>query len=241
MNMPHKSPWQQPQIAAQFAHRRQALVPLIGLQEEVVTHVLHRYDQRIDRFLDLGAGSGAMAALIGICRPSCEGVLIDFSEPMLDHARRRLTASHGNWRFLNGDLSSPAWQTHLPGGRYDAIVSGLVIHHLSSRRKRELFAEVLALLEPGGIFLNMDYVAVDGPLRGLFDEQMRANAIRAARERSSGACSEKLPFEDTDDRPDRVEDQLRWLHEAGFQNVEVHFKWAEAAIFGGIKGQTEAN
>ena len=27
----------------------------------------------------------------------------------------------------------------------------------------------------------------------------------------------------------------RWLREAGFEQVEVHFKWAEAAVFGGAK------
>jgi hypothetical protein len=43
-------------------------------------------------------------------------------------------------------------------------------------------------------------------------------------------------FEDSaEDRPDPLEDQLAWLHEAGFGNVEVHFKWAEGAIFGAVK------
>jgi hypothetical protein len=44
------------------------------------------------------------------------------------------------------------------------------------------------------------------------------------------------PFDDHDeDRPDLAEDQLAWLREAGFEDVDLEFKWAEGAIFGAIK------
>jgi hypothetical protein len=36
-------------------------------------------------------------------------------------------------------------------------------------------------------------------------------------------------------RSDSAEDQVRWLLDAGFEYAEVHFKWAEAAVFGAIK------
>ena len=35
--------------------------------------------------------------------------------------------------------------------------------------------------------------------------------------------------------PTSVEDQLQWLRDAGFEQGEVHFKWAEAAVFGAVK------
>jgi hypothetical protein len=31
---------------------------------------------------------------------------------------------------------------------------------------------------------------------------------------------------------------LRWLTDAGFQQAEIHFKWGEAAVFGGCKPGT---
>ena len=37
------------------------------------------------------------------------------------------------------------------------------------------------------------------------------------------------------DQPDTAEDQLDWLREAGFAPVELHFKWAEAAVFGAVR------
>jgi hypothetical protein len=76
---------------------------------------------------------------------------------------------------------------------------------------------------------------------------MLANAVRAAsspeaegesggaRHEHSLSPQQQADLEDDDDRPDTVEDQLRWLRDVGFEQVEVHFKWAEAAIFGGMR------
>ncbi len=239
--------WQREELAASFAERRRILIPLLDVQEDVLRHLLDRHERPLERFVDLGCGAGAVSELVLGCLPGAEGVLVDFSEPMLARAGVNLAGYAGRWQAVRGDLNDPAWRDALPAGRYDAIVSGLAIHHLPPERKRTLFAQAFELLEPGGMFVNMDYVAIDGPLRGLFDEQMLANAVRAASspegERESGGTRHEhasspdgeLDLEDDDDRPDTVEDQLRWLRDAGFEQVEVHFKWAEAAIYGGTR------
>jgi len=233
--------WQSEELAASFAERRRILIPLLDVQENVLRQLLARHERPIARFLDLGCGAGAMSELLLGELPGSEGVLVDFSEPMLARVGVNLAGYAGRWQAVSGDLNDPAWRDALPFGSYDAVVSGLAIHHLPPERKPALFAECFALLEPGGMFVNMDYVAIDGPLRGLFDEQMLANAVRAASspegERESGGTrhEHEVDLEDDDDRPDTVEDQLRWLRDAGFEQVEVHFKWAEAAIFGGMR------
>jgi SAM-dependent methyltransferase len=189
----------------------------------------------VTRFLDLGAGTGAMSELVLAAQPSSQAVLVDFSEPMLERASVSLAAYAGRWQVVRGDLCDPAWHEALPAGRYDAVLSGLAIHHLPSERKRALFAEALELLEPGGMFVNMDYVTIGGPLTGLFDEQMLANAVRHEQDQGGTRSAQEVDCEDDDDRPDSAEDQLRWLRDAGFEQAEVHFKWAEAAVFGAIK------
>jgi tRNA (cmo5U34)-methyltransferase len=227
--------WQREELAASFAERRRILIPLLDVQEDVLRRLLARHERPIARFLDLGCGAGAMSELLLSALPGSKGVLVDFSEPMLERAAVQLAGYPGRWRAVGGDLNDSAWRDALPAGRYDAIVSGLAIHHLPSERKRTLFAELLPLLEPGGMFVNMDYVAIDGPLRGLFDEEMLAAAVRAERESGGTHSEHEVDLEDDDDRPDTVEDQLRWLRDAGFEQVEVHFKWAEAAVYGGAR------
>ena len=167
-------------------------------------------------------------------------MLLDYSEPMLARAGERLgEPAEANWQAVRGDLSGPGWSEGLPAGRFDLVVSSYAIHHLSSERKAGLFREVFELLEPGRLFLNLDVVLIGPPLAGLFDEQMAANAVVLEHDHGGSRSDEEVEREiladDSDDRPDTAEDQLRWLRDAGFERVELHFKWAEAAILGAIK------
>ena len=227
--------WHDQGFATHFAERRRQLLPLIDLQEDVIRRLLDGYGREIGSFLDLGAGAGAMSELVFASQPGAEGVLVDFSEHMLARARLELSRWAGRWRLAHADLSAASWRAAVPGARYDAVVSGLAVHHLSSQRKRELFHELFALLDDGGILILMDYVAVVGPLRRSFDKLMHANAVRAERDCGGTRTGAEIDLDDGEDKPDPLEDQLRWLRAAGFEQVEVHFKWAEAAIFGGVR------
>jgi tRNA (cmo5U34)-methyltransferase len=221
--------WQRTELAEEFLEHRQQLLPMLDVQEDLVRRMFERHGRPLRRFMDIGAGDGAMSQLVRSIAPGAEAVLVDFSEPMLARAGTRLGA--GGWTAVRGDLSTPAWQESLPDGPYDAAVSSYAIHHLTSERKRALFAEVFDLLAPGAMFVNMDVVKIGGPLAGLFDEQIHANAAATRTGHDHGE-----PFDDhSEDRPDPAEDQLAWLREAGFQDADVQFKWAEGAIFGATK------
>lgn len=231
--------WQQPELVGQFLEQRHAVLPLLDVQEALVARIFERHPHRVKRFLDIGSGDGAMSELLVGVEPQAEAVLVDYSEPMLQAAERRIARTASSWRMVRGDLREATWRTDVPGGAFDAAVSAFAIHHLTAERKRELFAELFELLAPGAMFVNMDCVAIEGPLEGLFDEQMVAGAIAVERERGGGRSDaeveRELLVDDSDDRPDSAEDQLRWLRDAGFQGAEVHFKWAEAAVFGAVK------
>jgi tRNA (cmo5U34)-methyltransferase len=238
MNGSPGATWQQPDAAEWFLDERQVRLPLIDVQEDLIKRLFERHGHPVQRFVDLGAGDGALAALMLSVFPQAQAVLVDFSEPMLAGVERRLTG-RGSWQIVRADLSDASWLRRLPPGAFGAGVSSLAIHHLPGARKRELYAEVFELLEDGAMFVNLDYVTVAGPLRGLWDEQLVTNSLRLERERGGGRSADELERNlcgDADeDRPDTVENQVRWLRDAGFEDVEVHFKWAEVAVFGGVK------
>jgi tRNA (cmo5U34)-methyltransferase len=234
--------WQRRDIAESFLEHRRRVLPLLDVQEDLIVRLLARGEREVVRFLDLGSGDGATSELLLDASPRAEGVLVDLSAPMLERAGARLARFSGRWQPHRGDLAGSDWAAALPATRYDAIVSSFAIHHLPSADKRRLFVEVLTLLEPGGMFLNMDIVTVAGPLQGIFEEQMAANQVQAERAQGGARADAEIEHElhagfdsDDEDRPDSAEQQVSWLAEAGFENPEIQFKWGEAAIYGGMR------
>ena len=244
----HRAAWQGERLVEDFLRDRQRLLPLIDVQEALIETALRRHGRDVRRFLDIGAGDGAMSALVRRVIPDADAVLVDYSEPMLARAGHRLgPPGEGGWQAVRADLREPSWAQSLPPGPFDLAVSSYAIHHLPAERKRGLFAEVCELLAPGAMFVNLDFVLIGKPLAGLFDDQMAANAVELEHEHGGSRSDEEVEREiladDSDDQPDTAESQLAWLREAGFEDTELHFKWAEGAIFGAIKpltGEAEA-
>jgi tRNA (cmo5U34)-methyltransferase len=170
---------------------------------------------RVGRFLDLGSGDGRLLSLVRERHPAAHGIGLDLSEPMLARAAEWLGGEPGI-ELRRHDLASPLAEP----GPFDAIVSGLAIHHLEDERKRALFAEVQALLGPGGVFANLDLVS---SASSRLHERFRREIGRAE-----------------DDPSDRLADlgaQLEWLREVGLVEVDCHFKWLELALVVAVKGR----
>ena len=167
------------------------------------------------RILDLGTGDGRLLSLLSHDRPGMLGLGLDISEPMLGAAHERFLDDM-RVKLLEHDLAEA-----LPTlGRFDAVVSSFAIHHLEHERKRSLYGEVFDLLEPGGVFANLEHVASATPRLHL--------AFFAA-------IGEPLEDEDPSDRLLDVESQLGWLRELGFDDVDCYWKWLEMALLVGVK------
>ena len=60
----------------------------------------------IKRVLDLGTGDGRLLALVKLSNPSAEGVALDFSDPMIEQAKKRF-ASDSKVSVVKHDFSLP--------------------------------------------------------------------------------------------------------------------------------------
>ena len=164
------------------------------------------------RILDLGSGGGRLLSLVKAARPGASFVALDFSPAMLE-TLKKLFASESAIAVVAHDLENPL----PPLGEFDAIVSSFAIHHLPHHRKRSLYAEVFALLAPGGVFLNLEHVASPTP-------HLHAEFLGT------------MPHdEDPSNKLLSVETQLFWLREIGFIDVDCHWKWRELALLAGVK------
>jgi tRNA (cmo5U34)-methyltransferase len=177
--------------------------------------------------VDLGAGSGLLSVLIRSRFPEAHVHLIDFSGPMLELARQRL-AGDEKVTFHQADYLAEALPQEVC-----AVVSSLSIHHLDDDGKREVFRKAHAALKPNGVFVNAEQVA--GPTPEL---DARYKALWLDQVREAGASEQQLAdslLRQQEDRCSSVEDQLRWMRDAGFADTDCWYKENRFAVLAGTK------
>jgi tRNA (cmo5U34)-methyltransferase len=120
----------------------------------------------------------------------------------IDESEEMLAAARGE---LAGELRVARLEEPLPEGPFDLVVSCLAIHHLDGGGKRNLFRRLATVLRPGGRFVLGDLVVPEQP-----DDVV-------------------TPATPDFDRPDRLDDQLRWLEDAGFE-AQTTWAWKDLAV-----------
>ena len=167
------------------------------------------------RILDLGTGDGRLLALARSAHPETEAVAVDFSPAKHDSARKRVA---GQSPVSVGD---PKMDSSLPSlGSFDAVISSFAIHHLVHERKRALYQEVFGILNPGGVFCNLEHVS--SPSERLHEEFLLRIGFT-------------LDTEDPSNKLLDMETQLGWLREIGFADVDCQWKWRELALLVGVR------
>lgn len=210
MASPDVNLWTSPEHALDYLQRADS----IPHRTEGEAELLECLPAHVTRFLDIGTGDGRLLHLVKLARPKAAAVAVDFSPTMLERVRARF-ANSPEIEIREHDLQDPL----PPLGKFDAVVSSFAIHHLTHPRKRQLYAEIFALLNPGGVFCNLEHVA--SPTDSLHREFLR-----------------KIGYEKDEDPSNKLLDlhqQLVWLREIGFQDVDCLWKWRELTLIVGTK------
>jgi tRNA (cmo5U34)-methyltransferase len=203
--------WTETEHAREYLER----ADLISHRGEGETALLEFVPRSARRILDLGTGDGRLLALVRREHPETDATAVDFSPTMLEAVRKRF-AGDSRVAVVEHNMDHP-----LPSlGKFDAFISSFAIHHLVHERKRELYGEIYAALNPGGVFCNLEHVA--SPTPRLHEQFL-----------------EKIGFtvetEDPSNKLLDIETQLGWLREIGFADVDCHWKWRELALLVGFR------
>ncbi|MDD1686255.1 class I SAM-dependent methyltransferase [Methanoregula sp.] len=149
--------------------------------------------------------------------PQAHLTLIDIAENMLEMARQRFSG-RDHTRYVVSDYS-----TGDLGGPYTIACSALSIHHLDTEDKRRLFRRIYAALAPGGMFVNADQADGETPyFRERYLEYW--NAFFRTDPMTASQQAEIMNRRDTFDKNEKLSDQLVWLREAGFSDVDVVYR-----------------
>jgi len=105
------------------------------------------------RILDLGCGTGTLAAIVKRAHPNAEVFGLDSDPDALKLAQMKLEANGVEVRLDQG-LASVLPYVH---ESFDTVLSSLFFHHLSFELKQEAMREAFRVLRPGGQFHTADW------------------------------------------------------------------------------------
>jgi ubiquinone/menaquinone biosynthesis C-methylase UbiE len=121
----------------------QALAPLIAQAELRPGH----------RVLDIGCGTGTLAAMIKRTHPDVDVTGIDPDPRALDRAARKAARAGAAIRFDRGFGDALPY----PDASFDRVFSSMMFHHVPRGEKRGVMAAVRRVLKPGGRLEFLDF------------------------------------------------------------------------------------
>jgi ubiquinone/menaquinone biosynthesis C-methylase UbiE len=235
--------WKREDLSKQYLEVVRAGIPLAKTQMEVLLALIGRMRKKVTNFLDLGCGDGVLGWAMLSKYPKAHGVFLDFSKAMIESAQEKAPKGRKGLVFIREDYGKPAWCRAVSGyGKFDLVISGFSIHHQPDKRKKELYREIFKLLEPGGLFLNLEHVSSATPkLKNVFDDYFVDSLYEHLRRLDQKLTRREVgkKYYDNQLRDANilapVEKQCRWLRTIGFKDVDCYFKIFELALFGGMK------
>ena len=154
--------WTDPETAKTWDADQTTRNPTRVEQLDILLSVLEDEYQAGGAILDVGMGSGIVEEMIFRRIPEAYVVGLDSSEAMVSLARERLEPYRGRYAVVMHDIRDID-NVQLPDRQYTAAISVQVIHNVADEYKRPIFSWLYRVLEPGGLFLLLDRMAVDTP------------------------------------------------------------------------------
>ena len=217
--------------------------PIRDMQTAMVLRMIPQPVEVPIRILDIGAGYGALAAAVLRDRPSATAICLDASEAMLKLGPEKNAELKERMTFVQGSLEAPDWLKPVTGSTFDAVISSRALHHFTeNQRRREIFKELFPLVKSGGCFINADNVR--GNTKSLTERYRQARdeyLDRYVRRLSGGKtnlAAAKAATPSSYHGPHNngyLEEELVWLREAGFVDVDCFWKFTTTVVYGGFK------
>ena len=178
--------------------------------------------------VDLGAGTGALAAAILDALPEVRVRLVDVDPTMLEAAAARCAAHTG--RF---DLRRGRFEEELP--RCHAVVATLALHHVPDHeKKRGLYRAIHTALEPGGLVVAGDLlIHPEGHER----RQMLRDWYAHMAGHGIGAAEADAHFAQwaEEDFYVGLVEELELLRAGGFPHPDCFWRDGGITVYGGFK------
>lgn len=215
---------------------------LLPYYDQMLTAIACGVPKTATQILELGCGTGELTLRVLQHCPEAQLLALDYSPRMLAFAKAKIQAAGWGDRVCWLEVDFGDWalgQRSLPRAEFDACVSSLAIHHLSDGMKLQLFRQIHQSLVTGGCFWNADPTPPESPQLAETYQEIR-QAWTAAQGTTLAAVRAKIGSRESyghssQDQLATLQAHFQMLQQAGFQQVEVPWKYYGLAVFGGFK------
>ena len=234
--------WGSREFVERWASKGGWQAPIRQAQVAMVLRMIQYPREAPIRVLDIGAGYGALAAALLKERPNATATCLDASAAMLKLGEERNSDFKARMRFVQGSLESPDWLKAVDG-TFDAVISSRALHHFTeNQRRRTIFKEVFPLVRSGGCFINADNVRGATPSLTQRYKTARDTYLDLFVRESSGGKTDlaevRAASPSTYHGPHNngyLDEELAWLKEAGFEDVDCFWKLGMTVVYGGFR------
>lgn len=181
------------------------------------------------KVLDLGAGTGLFSKHILEKYPNAHFMLYDMADKMLGLARDRFKNNQDQFEYVIDDYRDLPDDKH-----YNLVVSSLSIHHLPHQDKISLFQQIMRILDENGLFINIDQICAETDYLQKLYWNHWINQIRGANA-PEDQIQESIKRRQDYDIDATMSEQLDWLKQAGFSNVDCIYKNFFVGVFIAVK------
>jgi trans-aconitate methyltransferase len=126
--------------------------------------------------LDLACGPGAISQRLLTRFPQAHCIAVDLDPVLLTMGQRVLGTMGGRLRWVEADLTTPEWLSHLGAAQVDAVLSTTALHWLPAEQLIRVYRELGQLVRPGGVVLNGDHLKFEPSMASF---QQVADAVKA--------------------------------------------------------------
>jgi tRNA (cmo5U34)-methyltransferase len=194
-----------------------SLAAVLELPRRIAAALVRESRIDVHRIVDVGAGTGAFLRVLLEEFEDADGIWIDASDAMLERARTSLADLGRRVTFAIGDLREPE-ALPLAG---DVVVSARAIHHFRPEAVERFYRACADALSPGGFLVNLDHFAMPGDWEGRY---------RAVRPSFVGRPTGAGDSHSHDAPPQPLDDHLRWLRGAGFEEPDIPWRFFWTAL-----------
>ncbi|MDD2786233.1 MAG: methyltransferase domain-containing protein [Patescibacteria group bacterium] len=177
---------------------------------------------KVERILELGIGTGLTSEKILKLIPTASLTAVDFSEKMMDGAKKRL--SKYNVAYILGDYA----EINLDDD-FDMVISVIGIHHQKDEGKKKLFRKIYGSLKSGGVFIFGDLVTYKAKTKAAINDAQHFHHL-VEHARNEPSLKEWAYHHKFLNLLAPIEDQIDWLKEAGFSEISVAYEHLNTAL-----------